>query len=448
MMLPDAAQDSTDVQERFELPLSTECARPALEWTDSGGAHRVELHGQLIVGAAEHAHLRIADRAVSRLHAEIDVRTDGVWIRDLGSKNGTWVDGVFIRQARVSDGSTIRLGETSLRLGFAPEPGRVSLWPTDRFGPLVGKSNVMRELFLRLNQYAASDAAVLVLGETGSGKELVAHALHERSARAEGPLVVVDCGALPEGLLESELFGHARGAFTNAVATRVGVLESAQGGTVFLDEIGELPLAMQPKLLRALESKTIRRLGETVVRPIDVRFVAATHRDLHAMVSAGAFREDLFFRLSVLPARVPPLRERLDDLPLLLAHFLGTSCELPARLSEQLRTHPWLGNVRELRSFTERVAALGAEAAWALTQGAEATSTLVPDAAPRAPTTGFPPVDVGVPFKVLREEWNDHLEREYLSVLLERHGRDIGAIARAAGLDRSYVHRLLRKHDF
>jgi transcriptional regulator with GAF, ATPase, and Fis domain len=308
----------------------------------------------------------------------------------------------------------------------------------------------MRELFLRLSQFAPSEAAVLILGETGSGKELVARALHERSQRASGPFLVVDCGALPESLLESELFGHARGAFTGAAGTRLGVFEAAQGGTVFLDEIGELPLGMQPKLLRALESKTVRRLGEPDSRDIDVRFVAATHRDLHAMVSTGAFREDLFFRLSVLPVRVPPLRERAEDIPVLLSHFLGAAPQLPERLGSELRTYPWLGNVRELRSFAERVKALGADAAWALTCGAESPQLLPSVAVPPVVTPhtrGFPPVDVGVPFKALREEWNDHLEREYLSQLLASQGRDVTALARAAGLDRSYVHRLLRKHD-
>jgi transcriptional regulator with GAF, ATPase, and Fis domain len=452
--MSETSQDSTEVQERFSLPLSAECVRPVLSWTDASGSRSAELRAQFpcILGSSELAHVSIADRAVSRLHAELVLRSDGVWIRDLGSRNGTWVDGVLVQQACVADGSHVHVGGTTLRLDIAPDRGRVSLWPSERFGPLVGMSDAMRELFLRLNQYAVSDAAVLILGETGSGKELVARAIHERSNRADGPFLVVDCGALPESLLESELFGHARGAFTGAVATRLGVFEAAQGGTVFLDEIGELPLAMQPKLLRALESKTIRRLGETEARAIDVRFVAATHRDLHAMVPAGAFREDLFFRLAVLPVRVPSLRERLDDIPLLLEHFLGgVSHAVPPFLASELRNHPWLGNVRELKSFAERVSALGAEAAWALTRGSEAAPSLVPQTgSPPAAvhyTTGFPSVDVNVPFKVLREEWNDHLEREYLGRLLALHGREIGAIARAAGLDRSYVHRLLRKHD-
>ncbi|MFO0569214.1 MAG: sigma 54-interacting transcriptional regulator [Polyangiaceae bacterium] len=451
-MLSDG-HDWTDVQERFELPLQAERARPILMWTDARGSQSAELTGrdQYILGSSEHAHLAIADRAVSRVHAELEVRPDGVWIRDLGSRNGTWVESVLVQHARVPEAGSVRVGSTLLRLGFDANRTRVSLWPSAAFGPLVGQSERMRELFLRLSQYAPSEAAVLILGETGSGKELVARALHERSNRADGPFLVVDCGALPETLLESELFGHTRGAFTGAVATRLGVFEAARGGTVFLDEIGELPLGMQPKLLRALESKTVRRLGESESRSIDVRFLAATHRDLHTMVSTGAFREDLFFRLSVLPVRVPALRERPDDIPILLAHFLDPNAgALPPWLLDELRSHPWLGNVRELRSLAERISALGAESAWALTRGVEGAEALAPSELPRAVTThtaGFPPVNADAPFKALREEWNDHLEREYLSQLLARHGRDIATISRAAGLDRSYVHRLLRKHD-
>jgi len=445
-------EKTTDIDAKVDLSLITQRRRPRLAWSDANGAHALELDGRTLLGSSPHVAVSIADRAVSRLHAELETRSDGVWIRDLGSRNGTWVDGTFVIQARVEPAGRLKLGTTTLALSFEDEPARVPLWPHDRYGPLVARSEIMRELFVRLSQYADSDAPVLIQGETGTGKELVAQAMHEASPRSEGPFVIVDCGALPETLVESELFGHARGAFTGAVAPRAGAFESAGGGTVFLDEIGELPLAMQSKLLRVLESQTVRRLGETEQRRVDVRFVSATNRDLQAMVATGAFREDLFFRLAVLPVHVPPLRERAEDVPLLVEHFLASSPNVvvPSDTMEQLVRHPWRGNVRELRSFAQRARAVSPAAAWAMTRGAESPrpSTIPhPPPVPASSTSGLPPIAVDAPFKVLRERWVDHLEREYMKALLAKHGRDVGKIADEAELDRSYVHRLLRKHD-
>jgi transcriptional regulator with GAF, ATPase, and Fis domain len=209
---------------------------------------------------------------------------------------------------------------------------------------------------------------------------------------------------------------------------------------VFLDEVGELPLSVQPKLLRAIESRMVRRIGETAHRPVDVRFICATHRDLRTMVNAGAFREDLYFRLAVVPIVVPPLRDRLDDIPMLVQQFLpeGTLSVLTPELARELGARPWLGNVRELRNFVERVLALGATEALAL--GANRHGV-----APRSDR--LPEVSIDVPFKVLRDRWLCHLEREYLRTLLAKHGGNVSATAAAAGLDRAYVHRLLRKHD-
>jgi transcriptional regulator with PAS, ATPase and Fis domain len=253
---------------------------------------------------------------------------------------------------------------------------------------------------------------------------------------------VVDCGALPENLLESELFGHAKGAFTGAAQSRGGAFECADRGTVFLDEIGEMPLSMQPKLLRVLESRTVRRLGESHQRPVQIRIVSATHRDLRTMVNAGTFREDLYFRLAVLPIMVPPLRDRLEDIPDLARSFLGDAAALSPELVGELAKRPWLGNVRELRNFVARARVLGA---------ADALAGDVPSSTRGAGTRGtgesFPDVDPSESFREIRTRWLDHLEREYVKKLMATHQGNISAVGKAAGLDRTYIYRLIRKHD-
>ncbi|MEZ4411220.1 MAG: sigma 54-interacting transcriptional regulator [Polyangiales bacterium] len=420
--------------------LSATRRRPTLAGTDPAGAHAHPLDGRATLGSAPGVDLIVSDPAVSRMHAEFELRDDGAWVRDLGSRNGTFVEGLRVESARVPDGGQVRVGGVTVTVRAAPDATPVDLWAGERFGPLLGRSVAMRELFAKLDRVAKVDAAVLLQGETGTGKELVAEAIHGASTRASAPFVIVDCGALPENLLEAELFGHAKGAFTGAAGARAGAIEAADGGTVFLDEVGELPLSMQPKLLRAVESRSVRRLGETQYRKVDVRFVSATHRDLRAMVNAGAFREDLYFRLAVLPLTLPPLRARRDDVPALVEHFLPASATgmLGPEVMRELASRPWLGNVRELRNFVDRAVALGAREAMALSA-----------TAPRAPVdaSAMPPVDTAVPFKELRERWVDHLEREYVKALLAAHGGNVSAVANAAGLDRTYVHRLIRKHD-
>jgi transcriptional regulator with GAF, ATPase, and Fis domain len=416
-------------------------SRPELCWTDEGGVHAQVISGRTTVGSAPGAEVRVADREVSRLHAELEPTQQGTWIRDLGSRNGTFVGDLRVTAALLPDGARLRLGGTELSLRYPSEASPVELWPGDSFGGLVGGSAPMRELYARLAQVAESDAPVLLLGETGTGKELAARAIHAASRRAAHPFVIVDCAALSASLVEGELFGHARGAFTGAVGARAGSFEAAEGGTIFLDEIGELPLAMQPKLLRVLESRTVKRLGASEHRPVDVRLIAATHRDLARLVNSGAFREDLYFRVAVLPLVLPALRARPTDIPLLYRHFLaGRQPREP--ISERVLTEmPWLGNVRELRNFVERVCAIGASGPLQLS-GSLAPAT----DAPTAPT-GDSPVSLNQPFKEFRERWIDHGEREYVRRLLERNGRNVAVAAEAAGLDRTYVYRLIRKHD-
>jgi transcriptional regulator with GAF, ATPase, and Fis domain len=448
-----------------------------LQWTDSAGAHSQTIDGRALVGSAPGSDLVVRDPTVSRIHAELEIGAHGLWVRDLGSTNGTFVDGLRVINAHVPGGSRVRLGGAEL-LAEQEVENTIALWAEDTFHGLVGGSVSMRELFTRLARISPHNESVLIRGETGTGKELVARAIHEASSRADGPFIVVDCAALSESLLEAELFGHARGAFTGAVSARAGALEAAEGGTVFLDEIGELPISMQPKLLRALESKTIRRIGETQHRTIDVRFISATHRDLLTMLNANEFREDLYFRLSVLPVVVPALRERREDIPLLAVHFLrragGTGDPLAPNVLRALSDRPWRGNVRELRNFVERMRALGPTEALALsipesqagsisTVPRPATGSGLPDSArSERGATSAPPAATDTrssdlatmdlpafdaPYKKFREHWVDLGEREYLRRLLRKHEHDVAEAAKTAELNRTYIYRLVRKHD-
>jgi len=436
-MVPGEYDDETEL--RREEPLRLSRAWPELAWSDEAGPHKAVVTGRTTLGSAPGAQVRVADREVSRLHAELEPTDRGTWVRDLGSRNGTFVDDLQVGAAMLPDGARIRVGGTDIMLRYPAEASLVELWPDDSFRGLIGASTPMRELFAQMSRVAQSDAPVLILGETGTGKELVARAIHDASSRAAGPFVIVDCAALASSLIEGELFGHARGAFTGAIGARAGSFEAAHGGTIFLDEIGELPLALQPKLLRVLESRTVKRLGESEHRPIDVRLVAATHRDLRRMVNAAAFREDLYFRVAVLPLMLPPLRARKPDIALLFKHFLNGRRPVEPVSERELADMPWLGNVRELRNFVERACAMGGKDAL--------QSSRVADETPASPDGGgTAAIAYDQPFKEFRERWIDHGEREYLRRLLERHERNVPAAAEEAGLDRTYVYRLIRKH--
>jgi len=387
---------------------------------------------RVVVGSEPAAELQLRDGAVSRFHCEI-VATEGrAWIRDLGSRNGTFVDGVQVVEAVLHPGAVIEIGRDRVRFEAGGERVKIPLSPEARFGVMVGRSQAMRAAFARLERAASSDATVLLSGETGTGKEAAAESVHAASARARGPLIVVDCGSIPPNLLESELFGHEKGAFTGATSERIGAFEAADGGTVFLDEIGELALDLQPKLLRALERHEIKRVGATHYRSVDVRVIAATHRDLRAEVNARRFRSDLYYRLAVVEIRLPALRDRIDDLPLLVEHLLTNVPE--ARRAElsapdflaHLAAQPWEGNVRELRNYLDRCLALGLELA--------------------TPVEALSAIDACIPLKLAREQNTRAFERAYLEDLLRRHGDQLSAAARAAGVDRAHLYRLLWKH--
>lgn len=402
------------------------------------GGRRVIHDGEACrIGTHSSNDLVITDPAVSRFHCRI-VREGGVFhLKDAGSLNGTLLDGVRVRDADLHAGARIQVGDSLLRIEVADRGGEDTVASQTSFGQLVGASVAMRRLFGLLERVANSEAHVLISGESGTGKELVAAEIVQRGARADRPFVLVDCGAISPSLVESELFGHVRGAFTGADRDRVGAFEAANGGTVFLDEIGELPLEVQPKLLRALEAKEIRRVGETRQRKVDVRVIAATHRDLAREVNRGRFREDLYFRLAVIGVEVPPLRERLDDLPLLVTTFL-TALRVPERgalfsaeVLADLAQHDWPGNVRELRNYVERSIVL---------ETASPAHRSTPAPAPRTKA------DVSVPFKVAKDALVDSFERTYLIALLEAAEGNMSRAARLADIDRMYLHRLVQKH--
>ncbi len=384
--------------------------RVRVSWQDAAGAHEERVDRSAIVGASPSVSLRVDDPLVSRLHAELTIKTDGVWVRDLGSKNGTFVEGVRIVEALVPEGGKVRVGGTVLKVAESLDTVPPEVWTEGELGVLVGRSAAMRDLFARIARVAKASTPVLVIGETGVGKELVARTIHDRSAFAGGPFVAVDCASLAA-----------------ADGDRAGLLASARAGTLFLDEVGDLPLTAQPWLLRALETGS------------GFRFIASTQRDLPRLVADGAFREDLYFRLAVLPLTVPPLRDRLEDLPALVEAFLPAAehgAITPALLDE-LRGRSWRGNVRELRNFVERALTFGTE---------EALDSLPPSVRADAAPGPLPKVTYDEPFKVLRDRWVNHLEREYLRGVLARTGGNVSAAAEAAGLDRAYVYRLIRKH--
>ena len=411
------------------------------------------------IGARRGNDVQLTDSKVSGLHAEIRLDDRGYRLRDLDSTNGTYVSGLRINDVYVQPGAQIALGSTRMKFDPLGESIEIELADTDRFGSMIGRSVKMRELFARLEKLARSDATVLVTGETGAGKELVAEALHDHSPRKDGPFVVLDCGSIPPNLIESELFGHERGAFTGATSSYSGAFERAHGGTVFLDEIGELPLAMQPKLLRVLERKEVRRVGGTKTIEVDVRIVAATNRDLGVEVNRGRFREDLYYRLAVARAHVPPLRERKDDLPLLIEHILATTpggeaASIAQETIDLMMKHDWPGNVRELRNVIERAVLLAEspDSEEALRRApkpaerAEPSISVTPShTATAADATMTVPVDVSIPFKLAKQNVISEFERRYISRLLAEHDGNISAAARAAGIDRMSIHKMLHR---
>jgi two-component system, NtrC family, response regulator GlrR len=398
-----------------------------------------------LIGTHPSSDVVLSDPHVSRLHARIDVDEQDYVLSDQGSTNGTRVAGVRVRQACLEDGNVIELGATQIRFRLLDEPIRIELAAEQSYEGLIGRSVAMRELFAMCSRVAPTDAPVLLEGETGTGKELVARAIHARSHRKGKPFVVFDCGAVPPTLIESELFGAEKGAYTGSVATRAGVFERADGGTLFLDEMGELQIDLQPKLLRVLETGDVMRLGAEKEKKVDVRVVAATNRDLSRMIADGRFRTDLYYRLAVLRVHVPALRDRRDDIPLLAAHFARevlTGAKAQAQripeptfeaIFEQLRHHDWPGNVRELRNIVERAAIL-------------ADPKLIRAGALDAVNELQRSVERSVHKQVTLRAARAEREREYLADLIRNTGGDLDEAARVAQVHRKSLERLIRKH--
>ena len=399
------------------------------------------------IGTADGNDLVLADRTVSRFHCEVVLRGEAILIRDCGSTNGTLIDGVRIREAEIPPGTLVRIGGSALRVELGEEPAFVEVSGRTAFGELVGASVELRRVYAVLERLALTDATVQVQGETGTGKDVLARSLHAASRRAAGPFVAVDCGAIPEHLVESELFGHVKGAFTGATSDRRGVFEEADGGTLFLDEIGEMPLALQPKLLRAIESRSIRRVGGTGARTVDVRIIAATNRSLASSINDGSFREDLYYRLAVVEVRLPPLRARRDDIPVLAAHFLrmfggvGGDGALPAEFIAGLVGRGWPGHVRELRNYIERCVSLG-------TIAPRPAVASAPEPAPGGP---LPPdsierfVALHLPLKEARRAWTESFELVYVRAMLKLVGGNVTRAAERAGVSRRFLQRMVAR---
>ncbi|MET0389025.1 MAG: sigma 54-interacting transcriptional regulator [Polyangiales bacterium] len=401
----------------------------------------VEAAGRtLSIGTAHDSDLVLTDDTVSRRHCEIELTEAGFRVRDLGSTNGLHCGGMRIYAVECTTRTELQLGETTLTVTPLSQTEDRSLVTADRFGDLLGSSRKMRALFAELERLAPTQLSILIEGETGTGKDVAAESIHHASERAQGPYVVFDCSAVAPTLIESELFGHERGAFTGAVQARAGVFEEAHGGSLFLDEIGELPKDLQPKLLRALEKRQVKRLGSQRMLPIDVRIIAATNRNLAAEVRADTFRQDLYYRIAGARVQMPPLRERVEDLPLLVAHFLALDAPklkqsaISADVWSMFRDHRWPGNVRELRNAVQRLVV------------APELSLDLAEHNPVAATRSDPAPATLEPLREARCRAAEAFERAYLRAILDRTQGNVTRAAAIAEVSRQMVQKLMRKY--
>ena len=437
---------------------------------------------EVTIGAMDDNDVVIPENTVSRYHCRIIQDDSGYVLVDQQSTNGTFINGVRIREGYLRPGCTVEVGQSKLLFNAHEEKVEIEPSSGDRCGDLIGKNDRMREIYAIVEKIAPTATTVVIEGETGTGKEVVAQSIHKLSRRADGPMIIFDCGAVPPNLIESELFGHEKGSFTGAVMTRQGLFEMADGGTLFLDEMGELPIDLQPKLLRVLEQREVRRVGGAKSSKVDVRIIAATNRNLEDEVREGRFRQDLFYRLSVVRLLLPSLRERPDDIPLLVSHFLTNQRYnigddglprvdgISADAMRALQAYQWPGNVRELVNVVERAVSFCDRPLISLSdlpehvreaRPSEAANYMKPSAVRAASESGpvgtrpidydaRPPAELvsgQVTFKDAKERWVASFEREYIASLLINHEGNISHAAREADIDRKYFRKLMRKYD-
>ena len=424
-----------------EAALSSAFLLNVIEGPDNGQSFTLDASQptRTLIGQSPACEIRLSDREVSRRHAALELVGRRLRLTDLGSTNGTFVDGVAVVEALLRGDEIVRLGSTALRVEPVSSAPAATLPAATRFGRVIGSSAEMRRLYPLCERLAASSVPVVIEGETGTGKELLAESLHEEGPRASGPFVVFDCTAVPPSLIEAELFGHERGAFTGAVNTRRGLLELAHGGTLLIDEIGDLEQTLQPKLLRAIERAELRRVGGERSIRVDVRFIAATRRNLDREVQTGRFRDDLFHRLAVARIELPPLRRRHGDVTLLARHFArqlgGAGTVLPGDLLLRWEDYDWPGNVRELRNAVARFLALGDLARLGNSLGSPAVAD------PEDEIEQVLALDL--PFTEARRRVMDEFQRRYIERLLAQHDGSVAKAAEAAGIARRYF-QLLR----
>lgn len=450
----DAQTQLLSVEESKDVVSLRKCQLRVLSGPDE--KKKFDLNQKLMnLGKKEDNDIVLLDNTISRRHVSIEMADDFYVLRDLNSTNGTYINGMRVKEVFLTPGDIIKIGNTELEFTAFDEKVRVEPSPHTQFGEMVGKSQKMRQIFGLLEKIAPSLATVIVEGETGTGKELVAKAIHQFSNRKDKPFVVFDCSAVAPNLIESELFGHEKGAFTGALKQRKGAFEAAFGGTIFLDEIGELGIDLQPKLLRALEQREIKRVGGNDRIPLDVRVICATNRDLKAEVEAGNFREDLYYRLSVVKVHLPALRERPEDIPLIVQKFLeqgrfNLQPDGELRIKSvsddalrMLQRYQWPGNVRELANVVERAASMA--------DGGELNGAslafVFQEADQHVEPTERLSIDTSLPFKEAKQKVVEIFEKDYLEDLLSRNDFNVSKASRDAKIDRKHLRNLLKKYE-
>lgn len=415
------------------------------------GKSEVMKKREIYIGTNPDCEFFLDDPTVSRNHAKIVYDLFGYKIEDFGSKNGTFINDIRVKNAYIPDGATIKMGETQILFSLEKDSVEVPISKSGRFGSLIGESYSMREIFAILSRVAPTDATILIEGESGTGKEVAAETIHLASNRREGAFVIFDCATIPKELMESEIFGHIKGAFTGATSDRAGAMCEAEGGSLFIDEVGDLPLELQPKLLRALEKKEIKPVGSNKWIKIDCRIIAATNKDLAKEVELKNFREDLYYRLAVVKVKIPPLRHRVEDIPPLVRHFLNEfqqKSNIQGKLNisyetmTKLMQYPWYGNVRELKNFIERAVILTDSKELS----AKFLSSDIGEDGKEKGGDGFS-LRFDLPFKEAKERLVSSFERSYFQRLLTQTDGNITKAAQKAGIHRKSLEYLIKKLD-